>query len=193
MKNCTSHSIKRWVERVVGITDIKQRDEYIRENSEQIKQHMNKTFEYAEYVYKGQIGDNITRNYYVHNDIVFCLNTTDDAIITIYKINFGFTAEINLQISKGLIKEVRRLLEEQGKIDEEVIAEIDRKKEEEAQMAEQEELIKAQLKIVQERRKALSDEIKTIDSRSKILDFDIKRNVSQLVNSKDYRDDIKNL
>lgn len=193
MKNCTKHSIERWVERIVGIKTISERDEYIRSNNEQIKEHMNKTLDFSEFIYKGQIGDNITRNYYIQNDIIFCLNTTNDAIITVYKINFGFTPEINLQVSKGLLEEVRRLVEEKEKLDFEVLEELDRMKHESDLLLEQEKILQEQMKVLQEKRKSVDESIKNIDSKSKIVDLEIKRHTNNLVNSKEYKDDLKTM
>lgn len=193
MKNCTKHSIERWVERIVGIKSIAERDEYIRNNSEQIKEHMNKTFDFSEFIYKGQIGDNITRNYYIKNDIVFVLNTTDDAFITVYKVDFGFTPVINLQVSKGLIEEIHALVAEKEEIDFASLVELEQMKHESEQIAEQEAILKEQLKILQEKRKSIDESIKSVDSKSKIVDLDIKKYTNQLVNSKEYKDDLKTM
>lgn len=191
MKNCTRHSIQRWVERVVGIKSVNERDDYIRNNNELIKEHMNKTLSFSEFIYKGQIGDNITRNYYIHHDIIFCLNTTDDAIITIYKIDFGFTPEINLQVAKGLIKEIHALVSEKDKLDLEALTELEGMQHESELLAEQENILKEQLKILQEKRKFIDESIKSIESKSKIVELDIKKYTNHLVNSKDYKDDLK--
>lgn len=191
MKNCTKHSIERWVERVVGIKNTQERDEYIRNNNDQIKEHMNKTFDFSEFIYKGQIGDNITRNYYIKNDIILCLNTQNDAVITVYKIDFGFTPEINLQVSKGLLKEVRELLEAKVGIDQEISEELQGKKHELEFLSVQEDILREQLKLVQDKQKLLEENIKNINSKSKIVELDIRRYVNHLVNSKEYKEDLK--
>lgn len=193
MKNCTKHALERWTERVVEITTEKERDAYIRQNEQKLKENMNTTLEYAEFIYKGQIGDNITRNYYIKDNIVFVLNTQNDAIITVYKVDFGFTPEINLQVSKGLIKEIRKLVEEKEKIDFEVLEEHEKIKHEIHLLEQQEAILMQQLKITKERKKFVEEEEKSITSQSQIVELDIKRHTNNLVNSKEYKEDLKTL
>jgi Chromosome segregation ATPases len=190
MKNCTKHSLERWVERIVGITDIRERKEYIAKNSDILKEHINKTLEYAEFIYKGQIGDNITRNYYIHNDIILVLNTANDAVVTVYKVDFGFPHELNLQVAKGLLAEIRRLSEEKGKLDLAALEEIERLKATRDSLDQQEEILKEQLRLIQERKKAIDEEIKTHNSEAKVVELDIKKYTQQLVNSKEYKEDL---
>lgn len=191
MKNCTKHSVERWVERIVEITTKKERDDYIKENGEIIKEHMNKTLEFAEFIYKGQIGDNVTRHYYIHNNIVFVLNTTDDAIITVYKVDFNFTPEINLQVAKGLIKEIHKLVAEKEELDFKVLEEAEKMQNESEALSIQIQLAQEQLKIMQEKKKSLDEASKLLNSESKIVELEIQKHTNHLVNSKEYREDLK--
>jgi hypothetical protein len=193
MKNCTKHSVERWVERVVGITTKKERDDYIKDNGELMKVHMNNTLDFAEFIYKGQIGDNVTRNYYIQNNIVFVLNTTDDAIITVYKVDFNFTDEINLQVAKGLIKEIHRLVEEKEKLDFKVLEEAEKMNNESEALKIQIQLAQEQLKIMQDKKKSLDEATKQLNSESKIVDLEIQKHTNHLVNSKEYREDLKTM
>jgi hypothetical protein len=193
MKNCTKHSIERWVERIVDIKTKQERDEYIRDNSEIIKEHMNKTLEFAEFIYKGQIGDNVTRNYYIHNDIVFVLNTTDDAIITVYKSDFNFTPEINLQVSKGLIKEIHKLVAWKEELDFEVLEEAEKMKAESEGLMIQIQYTQEQLKLMQDKKKSIDEAVKQLDIKSRVVDLEIQKHTNHLVNSKEYREDLKTM
>lgn len=190
MKNCTKHSIERWVERIAGIATRKERDEYIRDNLEQIKEHMNKTFEFAEFIYKGQIGDNTTKNYYIQNDVIFVMNTQDDAIITVYKIDFGFTNELNLTIAKGLKQEIHRLVTEKDEIDFKVLEEKETKEAQSKEIQTQINIWQEQVKILQEKKKSIDEQVKKINSDSKVIDLEIQKFTNQLVNSKEYREDL---
>lgn len=58
MLNLTKHFNERWTERIVGITDEKTMREYITQNQKMIAEHANKTFEYATFIFRGQLGDN---------------------------------------------------------------------------------------------------------------------------------------
>ncbi len=191
MKNCTKHSIERWVERIVGIITERERDDYIRDNREQIKEHMNKTFEFSDFIYKGKVGDNTERNFYIKDDIIFVLNVTDDAIITVYKVDFNFTKELNLNVAKGLLKEITKLLEEKEMKDSETYSHVEVLIEDNKKIEEQIKILEMQLKILKDNKKANDEYIKNYNSNTKYIDLEIQKYVNNLVNSKEYREDIK--
>lgn len=191
MKNCTKHAIERWVERIVGITTKLEKEEYIKNNLEQIKEHINKTFSYSKFIYKGQIGDNITRNFYIKDDIVLVLNTTNDAVITVYKVDFGFTKEINLSVAKQLLVEITKLIQEKEKIEEEMTVEIERLQNENELLNNQISILEKQLEELKLRKKSTEDYIKSKKASSNVIDLEIKKFINNLVNSKEYREDVK--
>lgn len=191
MKNCTKHSVERWVERILGIKTIKERDEYIRDNLEQIKEHMNKTFDYSEFIYKGQIGDNITRNFYIKDDIILVLNTQDDAIITVYKVDFNFTPEINLQVAKELLKVVHKLTKEKEELEFKLLLEVESHQEKSDNLKEQIKIAEEQLKAMKEQKQSIDEYIKSTTNATKITELELRKHLNNLVNSKEYREDIK--
>lgn len=193
MKSCTKHSLERWTERIVGITTKKERDDYIRDNREQIAEHMNKSFDYAEFIYKGQIGDNVTRNYYIQGNMIFVMNTTDDAFITVYKVDFNFTDEINLHVAKELVREIHRLVAEKEEVDFKILEEVELKQSESEQLEIQIKILNEQAKILSDSKRTLDESVKVIKSKSRIVDLDIQKYTNQLVNSKEYREDIKTM
>lgn len=192
-KNATKHSLERWVERILDIATKKERDDYIRDNRDQIIEHMNKTFEYAQFIYKGQIGDNVTRNYYIQGNIIFVMNTTDDAFITVYKVDFNFTSEINLHVAKELIKEIHRLVAEKEEIDFKVLEEVEKMNEESEQLAIQIRILNEQAKVLADSKRTLDESTKTINAQSRVVDLEIQKYTNQLVNSKEYREDLKTM
>lgn len=193
MKNCTNHFLKRWVERIVEITTEREINEYISKNREQIIEHANKTFEYAEHVYTGQIGDNITRNYFIKDDIVFVANTTNDAFVTIYKVDLGFTEELNSTVRKGLMKEIRKLSEEKEEIELYTLEEAEKAEHEIATINEQIEILRKKIVNLQRTRDFKNEEVKQIKRRTLNIGLDIKKHVLTLVNSKDYKDDLQSI
>lgn len=191
MKNCTKHSVERWVERIVKITTKKEKDDYIRDNNEQIKEHMNKTFDFSEFIFKGQIGDNTTKNYYIKDDLIFVLNTQDDAIVTVYTIDFNFTEELNLQVAKGLLEKIKGLLEEKEKIEYKVLEELEFKESVKEQVLSQINILSEQLNALKRDRDFIDNEIKHIKSKNTQVGLEIKKYTNMLVNSKEYREDLK--
>lgn len=193
MKNCTKHFIERWVERIVGITTAQEAFEYIRDNRDMIVEHANKTFEYAQFLYKGQIGDNITRNYYIEDDIVFVLNTSNDAMITVYKVDLGFTPELNAHVRKGLIMEIIRLTEEKVEADFQILVELEDKEHQVASINDEIKIVEEQLKNLKQQRDFANEEIKQIKGKSLNAGLELKKFTLMLVNSKEYKKDLQNM
>lgn len=191
MKNCTKHFVERWVERVLDITDKNTRDEYIRDNRDMIIANANKTFEFATYLYKGQIGDNISRNYYIKDNTVFVTNTGNDALITVYQVDLGFTDELNTTVRKGLIKEIVKLSAEKEEIEFQILTELEDKKQKLESFDDEIGILKEKIKNLESQKEFAKQEIKNIEGKSIDIGLSIKRFVLMLVNSKDYKKDLQ--
>jgi hypothetical protein len=190
MKNCTKHFIERWVERIVGITTDKEAKDYINQNRDMIGEHANKTFEYAQFIYKGQIGDNITRNYHIKDDIVFVTNTTDDAFITVYKVDLGFTEELNATVRKGLIEEIHKLAQEKEEVEFQIEMELEDKEYQVSSLDDNIKILEEQLANLKKQKEFASQEIKNIKSKSLNAGLELRRYTMMLVNSKEYKKDL---
>lgn len=193
MKNCTKHFVERWVERILGITTPNEAIEYILQNREMIVEHANKTFEYAQFLYRGQIGDNITRNYYIEDDIVFVLNTTDDAMITVYKVDLGFTPELNSHVRKGLIMEIVRLREEKDEADFQILVDLEDKEHQVEKLSDEIKIVEQQLKNLCQQRDFANEEVKQIKVQSLNAGLELKKFTLMLVNSKEFKKDLQTM
>lgn len=193
MKNCTNHFLERWVERIVGISDKKEIKQYIVQNGEKLKEHANKTFDNAEHIFTGQLGDNITRNFYVKDNIVMILNTTNDAMITVYKVDFGFPETINNEVRKGLIKEIKELRSEYDKRQNVLDEEIESDEQEVASLKDIIAIEEEKLANLKKQLASKQDYIKTATKTNENMLLDIKKYTLQIVNSKHFRDDLKQL
>jgi hypothetical protein len=190
MKNCTKHFIERWVERIVGITTDKEAKDYISSNREQIIEHANTTFEYAQFIYKGQLGDNITRNYHIKDDIVFITNTTDDALITTYKVDLGFTDELNSTVRRGLLEEIAKLNEENNEIKAQIELELEDKNFQVENLNDNIKILEEQLNNLKKQKEFAVSEINNIQKKSLNTGLELKKYTMMLVNSKDYKKDL---
>jgi hypothetical protein len=188
--NCTKHFLGRWTERIVEIKSNKEAIEYIGKNKDMISEHANTTFEHAEFIYKGQIGDNVTRNYYIHDDIVFVTNTTDDAFITVYKVDLGFTKDLNKTVRKGLVEEIKKLTKEKEDVEFKVLQELENKEHESVKLSEEISIIEKQLLNAKKRKEFIDSEVKNIKSKSLNVDLELKKYTMMIVNSKEYRNDL---
>lgn len=193
MKNFTNHFFKRWVERVVGIKTEREINEYINKNREKIIEHANKTFEYAEFIYTGQIGDNVTRNYYIKDSLIFVTNISDDAFISILRVDLGFTDELNLLVTKELIKEIKRLSEEKEEINSEISEEIGMKEYEILATEDKIEILQEQINNLKKEKAFKEEEVKQIKRKSLNIGLELKKHTLTLVNSKDYKSDLQTM
>lgn len=191
MINCTNHFAERWVERIVGLKDDREKREYMSKNRDMIIQHANTMFDNADFLWKGQIGDNTTKHYYMKDDTVLITNTTNDAFVTVYKIDLGFTPELNVTVRKGLVAEIEKLREEKESIEETILTELVLKESEASSLEEEEKIIQEQLKNVQARRKFINEEVKNIKSKSLNTGLELKRYTMMLVNSQEYKEDLR--
>ena len=190
MKNCTKHFNERWAERIVGLKTEKEIKDYVAKNKDQIQEHANKTFEYASFIYKGQLHNNITRNYYIKDDIIFVTNTTDDAFITTYKVDMGFPGELNSTVRKGLIEEIERLRKEQNEVELEVLSEIESKENEIDGLEDQIKIMEEQLANLKKQKDFLRTEINLIKNKSANVGLELKKYTLMLINSKEFKEDL---
>jgi hypothetical protein len=188
--NLTNHFNIRWVERIVGITTEKEIKEYIAQNREMISEHANKTFEHAQFIYKGQIGDNVTRNYHIKDDIIFISNTSNDALITCYKIDLGFTSELNSTVRKGLIKEIQRLSEEKDEIEFNILVDVEAKEQELSTLDDNIAIMEEQLLNLKKQKEFKKKEVSNAKSQSLNVGLELRKYTLMLVNSKDYKSDL---
>ena len=191
--NYTKHFLERWVERIVGITDTRERNEYIVKNKERIIEHSTTMFENSRKIYTGQIGSNVTRNYYIKDDIILITNTTDDALITVYKIDLGFTNRINLMVAKELLDEINQLNEEKEKVELETLNEIEDMKLKVYKIEEEIENLSKQINNLNKLKESIESTIKSTENVSENTELELKRLTSLLVNSKEYKEDLQTL
>lgn len=160
--NITRHCLERYVERIKGITDKTEKNAYITNNRERLEEHINEMFSHAKFIYKGQVGaDNASKNFYLLQDVGFVLST-DNNLITIFKINFDFPQDAKQYVIDSLVKHIQELEEqfkiEKEKVDEEII-----------QMEQQKELNNNEIKELEARIKLLKDKNTTMDMHKKTL------------------------
>jgi hypothetical protein len=199
--NITKHFAERWAERVLEIgkdyssNAEKQKaiKDYAAQNFERIKEHANETFRYATYIWQGQLYDNVTRSYYIQEDIIIVTNTQADAMITNYKVDFGFPGIGNTQARKSLIEEIQNLTKQKEEFDFNVLVDLESKGTQADRLEEQIKILKEQLQNAEAHRVFLKEEMKNIGRHSNHLDLEIKKYTNMLVNSKEYREDLKSL
>ena len=106
----TNHCKRRYAERIKNINNSVEVKEYISLNSDQIEKDINKIFEHAQFIATSQVGgDKTSKNFYISDNVILVVNTEDTAIITLYKVDFGFPDRTNRAITKDLLEEIAKL------------------------------------------------------------------------------------
>jgi hypothetical protein len=158
--NIKNHFYLRYVQRIEGIEDEKEAKQYIAMNKEILTEKINRMYENSRRIYKGQIGDNITRVFNIVDNIILVINSTEDALITLYRVDFGFNDKINRSIVKELIEELEQLEQ--------------KKQEEEAKTREYIEQRTIYKNNIELRIKVLLEELKNLQDQKKVVEADIE-------------------
>lgn len=193
MKNLTNHFYERWTQRIVGISTEREIKDYINKNKQMISDHANETIERAEFLWKGQIGSNTTMNYYIKDDIILISNTTDDALVTVYKIDFGFPEDVNKMARRRLTDEVQKLTLGKIELELQVMEEVDKAYYEADQLEEEIKLLKEQMDNLEKQRVFKKEEAKMLQSKSLNTGLELKRYTMMLVNSQEYKEDLRSI
>jgi hypothetical protein len=192
MLNATKHFIKRWAERIAEV-DEQEIGSYTTKNREKIIADANQTFQYAKFIYKGQIGDNVTRNYYIKDTIVFVTNVTDDALVTVYRVDMGFPWAIQVSVVDGLMNEINALNEERATLEKSIEQELQDKEHDAAVLADQIAIAEQQLKALRDELNFNKLEQANLKKATLNIGLELKKYALMLVNSKEFKKDLQSM
>lgn len=104
MINIKRHFKMRYCQRILGMTDDKEIKQYMAMHDDQLTEWALKLWENARFIWKGQLGDNITRHFYLTGDnIILVVDTDNTCLWTLYRIDFGFPEATNRKVIKDLV------------------------------------------------------------------------------------------
>lgn len=188
--NLVKHFYKRWVERVVGIEDEVEANRYITENQEMIKEHAETMYLYATFMYKGQIGDHVTRNYYIKDNYILITNASDDAMITVFEVDYGFTGDVNDFIRKRTMEEIQALYAELEEAELEVAVTVDEANAKLLALDVEIEELKKRLEQAKSEHKFVLEGTKRLNEKPILINGQIRALSAKLIQSKYYLKDI---
>jgi hypothetical protein len=190
MKSVKNHAKQRYCERILGITDPMEWKRYLVQNDEQVVEHVNRMVEHSNFIYRGQIGDNTTKVFRMADNVVLILNSTEEAVITMFKCNFDFGEDMDRQIIRNELNVLDNLNAELISIDESIkdftfeaqahISTID------LQMKAMEE----QIKSLRVQKEAIEGDIKAKRSTRDFSAKEIEKRAVRMCNSIEYRKDL---
>jgi DNA repair exonuclease SbcCD ATPase subunit len=188
--NLTKHFKQRYVERIVGITTPTERGQYIVANDAQINEHAHKLFEHARFLWRGQLGDNITRNYYIRDDIIIVTDTDNTCFVTVFKVDLGFPEAVNRQTVKGLLKEIDKLNVQYEKAEAKAKSKMERLQAQVSTIDEQIASLERQIETLRHKRDTIQAEIKDVMNDARYIQEELRKLCVTLCNSVDYRTDL---
>ena len=195
--NISNHAYQRYVERFKDKSEYKNIKDYILKNKNQITDEILEIFEESTYIYKEKIGEYpVDAHYYIYQNINIIVNETNDCIITLYPINFGFECDkTNSTIINNLIENIENLKLELTKVNEENNLEIQQKELLLTNVNTEIEYLLSQIDILKSQKNLIEQEIKHLNIVPDKIKNKIKRYVTKLCYSilykKDFEKDMK--
>ena len=181
----SQHAKSRWVERMNGITDDREIKQYLVSNSDKVVKDIKKSFENANFVFRGQLGkDHTTSDYYMLNDLVFVFEK--DTIITLFKCDFGLPySDLNETIKRSLITALQRAIEEQQDVKSKSGVKTKRVKSDIAKVNAEVNGLRKQIDLLSVKKSGLEGQLKSVEADISLANTKVSTLATKLLYSKD--------
>lgn len=181
----SQHAKSRWVERMNGITDTNEIKRYLVDNSGKVVKDIKKSFENADFVFRGQLGKNhTTSDYYLLNDLVFVFEK--DTIITLFKVDFGIEYEdLNETIKRSLITALQRAVANQQDVKSKSGVKIKGIKDDIAKVNSEINSYRKQIDLLALKKSGLEGQLKSVESDVSLANTKVSTLATKLLYSKD--------
>ena len=181
----SQHAKSRWVERMNNITDDREIKQYLVSNSDKVVKDIKKSFENANFVFRGQLGkDHTTSDYYMLNDLVFVFEK--GTIITLFKVDFGIEYEdLNETIKRSLITALQRAVDDQQEVKSKSGVETKRIKNDISQVNSEINSYRKQIDLLSVKKSGLEGQLKSIEADINLANTKVATLATKLLYSKD--------
>jgi len=181
----SQHAKSRWVERMNGITDTNEIKRYLVDNSGKVVKDIKKSFENADFVFRGQLGKNhTTSDYYLLNDLVFVEEKM--TIITLFKVDFGIEYEdLNETIKRSLITALQRAVANQQDVKSKSGVKIKGIKDDIAKVNSEINSYRKQIDLLALKKSGLEGQLKSVESDVSLANTKVSTLATKLLYSKD--------
>lgn len=193
MINVKNHAKKRYVERIMGVTDLQEVRVKMVDMNERIVEWANRMYGNASFIYKGQIGDNTTKNYWLVDNVVLVTDVENSCLITLFKCCFDFGEKMDRIIIENEIREISELHDELNKIEAEIGQYVEVKKTEVSTIEMQLKAIEEQMKALRTMKSALEEDVEAKRASRTYATKEIERRALRICNSIEYRKDLKEM
>ncbi len=188
--NIKKHFYERFVERVVGITDRQAMQIHIATEKEKLTKDILAMFEHAVFVYRGQIGNNFTCNFYMRDHMIMIADSQNSALITIYKCDYGFPEATNRKIAKDMFDRSQEILQEIFNAEKDIKEVIEQQELELTTIDVQIKALEEQVKILRQRKEATTLSITSTRGSVSFLNKELEKCAALLCNSIEYRKEV---
>ena len=185
----SKHFIKRWAERINGIS-VAEVGDYVKTHSDKIESDAMQVFDSSRLVWEGSVKGNALAHFYLKDNIIMLTNKGGEALITVYRIDYHLPYELNTKVRKGLVERLDELETE--------------RQEQKAKDEERVQLADSEIEILQVKIDGLTKELESAQAMKKfqedtkraylkgdtLIGVEIKNVALKLVSSKDLFDDI---
>ena len=178
----TKHACERYCERVLekNIT-------YAQTNRDEVAKDIIELYGKSEWLYKGKFQSNEIGNFYIGDNIIFVLNEQNQAIITLYYIDYGMPEEINLQITEGLVNKIKDIQNVIAEEVEEYDVKIEKSKIEVMEIDEKINLLQQDINMLEVDKKSKLQEIKSYENECNKTKKSLFEMVSKIIYSVNYK------
>lgn len=170
--NVTSHARERYLERIEGILDIDKRKDLLKNDIQNTEEKIIDLYNNGHKIFEGSLYEKQpSSSFYLSDNIILVLNAKNESIITLYKVDFGFSESTNRATLLSLLEDVTTLEEEIDLVAESSYFSIDKLESEICSNEFQIQSLESQLFLLKENNKLLETNKKTIENQlqNKIL------------------------
>lgn len=108
----SKHAEERYSQRLLNKDNMNDVNKFITENKEKIKTDLNKMVSYGECIYVGRQsqkdGKGKVLNVYLKDTWVLLVDTSNDTLVTIFKIDLGCGDEFNMQYINKMLEQINQ-------------------------------------------------------------------------------------
>jgi hypothetical protein len=188
--NISKHAYRRYAQRYKTNDTGMELEQYVSRNKERLTEEINTMLDYAELVFVGQLRGNTTRKYYYQAGSIIITDVNNSSVITIYKISYGFTPEIDMQIAKGLVEEIKVKEEEVEKHKHEIEPLLESLNASKEGLENDIERLEKQLKDKKEQFNYVDNTISGYEEDVSASEEEAHELTNKLVGSKDFQEDL---
>jgi hypothetical protein len=181
------HAYKRYVLRVLGITDEKEIKQCIVANKPKLTEDINKLKDESIFIWSGAIGDQTVKNFYLNNNIALVCSVEDGSLITLFDIDYGFPRDINNNIIEGLLSKLCCTNKDIEKKRLEIEAELPKIQSTVLGIEEQIKILEQQLDILKWKKTHAEDSITNLNKELDNLNLHKEKLAKQLLCSLNYK------